>query len=50
MFNVQLSKSELIILQDLLSKEKTKLADNDPGNEFNLVKEMNEEFKTLIRS
>jgi len=50
MFKVELTKSQLIILQDLLSQEKTKLANNDHGNEFNLVKEMNEEFKTLIRS
>jgi len=49
MFNVQLTKSQLIILQDLVSKEKTKLANNDPENELNLVNEMNEEFKTLIR-
>ena len=50
MFKVELTKSQLIILQDLVSQEKNKLANNDPGNEFNIVMDMNDEFKTLIRS
>ena len=49
-FNVQLTMQELIILQDLVSAEKTCLVTHDPANEFYIVHNMNERFKKLIRN
>ena len=46
MFKVELTKSQLIILQDLVSNERRKLDVNNP--EFKIVKEMNEEFRNLL--
>lgn len=49
-FSIQVTRQELIILQDLVSAEKTCLITSDPANEFNVVHNMNERFKKLIRN
>lgn len=46
MYKVELTKSELIILQDLVSSERRKLDVKNP--EFRIVKEMNENFSKLL--
>ena len=49
-FSIQVTRQELIILQDLVSAEKTCLITSDHANEFNVVHNMNERFKKLIRN
>jgi hypothetical protein len=50
MYKVNLTKEQLVILQDLVSKEKINLLKSDNNNELMTVVKMNEYLKDLLRN
>jgi hypothetical protein len=50
MYKVNLTKEQLVIIQDLVSKEKINLLKSDNNNELMTVVKMNEYLKDLLRN